>query len=105
MEQRVTKTDKKIDNAIRIALTSICESAKSEISGFKWLSHQVNFAKVNQTLTIRFMFDSHEDLNKARAEGLISKLIVSTEQELALDNIVLANAMKQCRFEVLPSNT
>ncbi|GIU49840.1 hypothetical protein TUM4438_34340 [Shewanella sairae] len=97
----MTKTEKKIDNAIRIALTSVCKLGKVEISGFKWLSHQVNFAKVDQTLIVHFIFDSHDKINEARIQGHISKLVSFTEQQLMLENIVLANASKQCRFTVL----
>ena len=37
------KTDKKIDNNLRIVLTEVCEIALKEVTGFQWLTHLVDY--------------------------------------------------------------
>ena len=94
----MTKTEKKIDKLICSALTIVCERAKLQDSGFSWLTHQVDFAKVSSSLVIRFMFDSPAALNRALVDR--HKLIKLTEQVLNQHDIKLAQPNKQCRFEV-----
>lgn len=56
------KTDKKIDNQLRAALTQVCETALEEIDGFVWLTHLVNYANFPASLKIICVFDSNENL-------------------------------------------
>ncbi|HCC80946.1 MAG TPA: Fis family transcriptional regulator, partial [Methylophaga sp.] len=37
------KTDKKIDNELRLKLTDVCEQGLKNIAGFQWLTHLVNY--------------------------------------------------------------
>lgn len=46
-------------------LTSACETAKSEIVGFQWLTHEVDYEHFPQSLVVTWMFDSQA--NKSRA--------------------------------------
>lgn len=46
-------------------LTSACETAKSEIVGFQWLTHDVDYDHFPQSLVVTWMFDS--EASKARA--------------------------------------
>lgn len=46
------KTDKKIENNIRISLTKVCEQALKEVDGFLWLTHTVNYSKFPESLQI-----------------------------------------------------
>ncbi|WP_299806133.1 hypothetical protein [uncultured Shewanella sp.] len=93
------KTDKKIDNAIRVALTEVCETLKQEVEGFSWLTHRVNFSQGMDSLVITFMFESQVLLDKARSGRQTQQMIALTQASLKIDNICLANPSKQCRFE------
>lgn len=54
-----------IERELIRSLTTACEIAKSEIVGFQWLTHEVDYAHFPQSLVVTWMFDS--DANKARA--------------------------------------
>ena len=82
------KTDKKIDNRLRIALTDVCETALKEIIGFRWLTHLVNYSNFPKSLKIICIFDTAENLTAfisgSRKEALIS-LINNTLQTIDID--------------------
>ncbi|ABV87179.1 hypothetical protein [Shewanella pealeana] len=94
------KTDKKIDNAIRLALTQVCEALKDEVEGFIWLTHSVNFSQGLDSLVITFMFESQALLDKANSEQQTLQMIALAQASLEMENICLANPKKQCRFKV-----
>ena len=56
------KTDNKIDNHLRLALTEVCEIALKDIDGFQWLTHVVDYAKFPSSLKVVCVFDSNENL-------------------------------------------
>ena len=39
-------------------LTTACETAKSEIVGFQWLTHDVDYERFPQSLCVTWLFDS-----------------------------------------------
>ncbi|PKH57049.1 Fis family transcriptional regulator [Shewanella sp. Choline-02u-19] len=93
------KTDKKIENTIRISLTEVCESLKGEVFGFEWLSHKVDFSNVNHSLQVTFMFATNESLRKAKLQLQTDKMANLACSALAKHNIHINNAAKQCCFE------
>ncbi|MCL1094694.1 Fis family transcriptional regulator [Shewanella kaireitica] len=93
------KSDKKIENTIRIVLTEVCERLKGQVVGFEWLTHKVNFNNVNQTLTITFMFDSFASLRSAKAQLKTDEMAKEAANALAKQNIHLKNFAKQCHFD------
>lgn len=64
------KTDKKIENALRAALTEACDIALEKHEGFMWLTHFVNYKVFPDSLSIVCVFDTNEQLSKANHEGL-----------------------------------
>jgi|TARA_B110000503_G_scaffold45318_1_gene74157 hypothetical protein len=56
------KTDKKIDNQLRLVLTQVCEVALKDIDGFQWLTHLVNYAKFPNSLKVICIFDTNANL-------------------------------------------
>jgi len=52
-------------------LTLACEAAKSEIVGFQWLTHEVDYEQFPQSLVVTWVFDS--EANKARALACADK--------------------------------
>ena len=59
------KSDKKIENAIREALTNVCDAALESIDGFVWLTHVVNYSVFPSSLKIVCVFETHESLSNA----------------------------------------
>ena len=56
------KSDKKIDNQLRVLLTEVCDSARESVEGFQWLTHRVNYANFPESLHIICVFDCEENL-------------------------------------------
>lgn len=54
-----------IERELVRALTNACETAKGEISGFQWLTHQVDYTLFPQSLVVTWVFDN--DTNMAAA--------------------------------------
>ncbi|ABM03506.1 putative transcriptional regulator, fis family protein [Psychromonas ingrahamii 37] len=61
------KTDKKLDNQLRVALTEVCEYALKEVAGFQWVTHLVNYAHFPKSLKVVCVFDSNENLHRFMA--------------------------------------
>lgn len=56
------KSDKKIENQLRINLTEVCETALKRFNGFEWLTHVVNHNNFPNSLKIICVFDTNEHL-------------------------------------------
>lgn len=54
-----------IERELIRTLTEACETAKSEIVGFQWLTHEVNYERFPESLLVTWVFDS--EASKARA--------------------------------------
>jgi len=57
------KSDKKMDNQLRVVLTGVCEAALKDIDGFQWLTHLVNYSRFPQSLKVVCVFDTNENLS------------------------------------------
>lgn len=57
------KTDKKIDNQLRLALTEVCEKALKDIEGFLWLTHLVNYSYFPKSFKVVCVFNTNENLS------------------------------------------
>ncbi|QQX78466.1 Fis family transcriptional regulator [Shewanella sp. KX20019] len=93
------KSDKKIETAIRISLTEVCESLKAEVVGFEWLTHKVNFSNVSQSLQVTFMFATNQSLREAKLRLQTDGMANLACRALAKHNIQINNAAKQFVFD------
>ncbi|OIN07929.1 Fis family transcriptional regulator [Oceanisphaera psychrotolerans] len=56
------KTDKKIENRLRVELTAVCDRALQDITGFQWLTHIVDYSDFPASLRVVCVFDTNENL-------------------------------------------
>ena len=63
------KTDKKIDNHLRQALTAVCEHAITVYPGFEWITHLVDYNAFPKSLCIVCVFDTETQLRIFNLEG------------------------------------
>ena len=56
------KSDKKIENQLRVALTEVCDEALKSFTDFQWLTHLVNYTNVSKSLKVICVFDTNENL-------------------------------------------
>jgi len=82
------KSDKKMDNQLRLALTDVCEAALKEVNGFQWLTHLVNYSRFPQSLKVVCIFDTNENLATFmtnRGEGALASLIQRKLSEIGVN--------------------
>jgi hypothetical protein len=85
------KTDKKIDNQLRLVLTDVCEMALKEIGGFQWLTHVVNYANFPNSLKVVCVFDTNTNLAFFMSHISKSELSCLIDQKLQQVGITLKN--------------
>lgn len=87
------KTDRKIDNQLRLVLTDVCEITLKEINGFQWLTHLVNYSNFPKSLKVVCVFDTNENLayfmSKDSKKELTSLIQVKLhEVDIKVKNII-----------------
>lgn len=92
------KSDKKTENAIRAALTDVCEIALEEIDGFKWITHYVSYNSFPDSLSIVCVFEDTESLITAKKSGEDIILIDLIQEKLASQNMVIKNIKSTVSF-------
>ncbi len=105
MSKPKSKTEKKIDNNVRIALTAVCDEALQKVAGFEWLTHQANYTNFPASLLITCVFQSDADLSAALESGdsawlqkqIQSKLLKVGVKFKALNKQVIFDTEEQCR--------
>lgn len=81
------KSDKKLDNQIRLALTDVCETALKHIEGFQWLTHIVNYSDFPKSLQVICVFDTNNNLMQYKQSGTnqgLAELIESKCRNLGI---------------------
>ncbi len=99
MSQPKSKTQKKIDNNIRIALTSVCEKALDEVSGFEWLTHQANYTNFPASLLITCVFSTDEALTLAHQEEHTAGLQKAIQASLLKVGVKFKSLPRQVVFD------
>jgi predicted RNA-binding protein with PIN domain len=98
------KSDKKIENNLRIALTDVCESALKEFTGFEWLTHLVKYSDFPKSLKIICVFDTNNNLtsflnsnNRYDLEELIVKNLLCAEVRIKnITNHISYDTEEEC---------
>jgi len=68
------KSDKKVDNQLRVTLTAVCDSALKDFTGFQWLTHLVNYENFPKSLKVVCVFDTNDNLSSFMASNSCHKL-------------------------------
>lgn len=89
------KSDKKLDKAIRNALTEACDEALERGDGFQWLTHEVNYNAFPASLRVVCVYDTDEHLSAANTEWL--RQVV--DSKLQTIDVRLVDAAKQISFD------
>ncbi len=82
--ERMRKTDKKIENQLRLVLTDVCEAALKKIDGFEWLTHLVEYSDFPNSLKVICIFDTNENLAVYLSKRASSYEAKSAEDDLKL---------------------
>jgi hypothetical protein len=99
MAKPQSKTEKKIDNNIRLALTTACELFLDDISGFQWLTHHANYSNFPASLSITCVFDTDERQDQADQNGDLTKMRKMIQTKLLKIGVKLKAPKQQIVFE------
>jgi hypothetical protein len=93
------KTDKKIENSLRKALTQVCEIALDEVAGFQYLTHLVSYNDFPGSLSVICVFDNDNNLSRlvsSHQEDYLRRLI---DQKLAAAGIRISDIRQHVIFD------
>jgi hypothetical protein len=99
MTKPKSKTQKKIDNNIRLALTDSCEQFLEGIAGFQWLTHQADYANFPASLLITCVFDTNKSQQQAFQNGNSSRMQNLIQAKLLKAGVKLKSPKQQIIFE------
>lgn len=68
----------RIERQLIASLTDACETAKSEITGFCWLTHTVDYQRFPESLQVTWVFDSQAHKELAHANGQNARMVELT---------------------------
>jgi hypothetical protein len=93
------KTDKKIDNQLRLVLIDVCEVALKEIDGFQWLTHLVNYSNFPKSLKVVCVFDTNEKVSSFISENSQNKLTALIQLKLNAIDINVKNVVDHIYYD------
>ena len=77
------RTQAQIERRLITSLTEACETAKSQIPGFAWLTHVVDYEAFPASLKVVWVFDTQASKDFALADGEARYMGELTAQALA----------------------
>lgn len=83
----MTKTEKRLDNTLRKALTAACENIKNNCSGFAYLTHDVDLKKPAGSLKVTCYFIDELALSEANSKQQLPAFENEIKGQLSVINI------------------
>jgi|TARA_B110000093_G_C12688029_1_gene292915 hypothetical protein len=96
---KLNKTTKKIDDNICKALTIVCESEKTNIDGFIWLTHRANYTNFPASLIVTCVFDIDAEVKALPDNKQGEKLMNSIQKQLLKVGVVAKNIRQNVHFD------
>jgi len=93
------KTDKKIDNQLRLVLTDVCETTLKEVNGFQWLTHSINYSNVPKSLKIVCVFDTNDNLSSFMSKDSKQQLTALIQLKLHGINFKIKNIVNHITYD------
>ncbi len=99
MAKPQSKTQKKIDNNLRLCLQAVCEQALKDEPGFMWLTHRADYANFPASLLITCVYDTEQDRLCALDTGRTRALQKRVHASLLKTGVVLRKMEQQVMFD------
>ena len=93
------RTQAQIERRLITSLTEACETAKSQIPGFAWLTHVVDYEAFPASLKVVWVFDTQASKDFALADGEAAFMGELTAQALADAQVKVRNASAHVYFD------
>jgi hypothetical protein len=89
----------RLERRLASTLTEACETAKAEIVGFEWLTHEVDYAAFPKSLRVVWIFDTQTHKDQALANGRRERMIELTALALEAAEVAIANVSAHVQFD------
>lgn len=99
MTRPKSKTQKKLDHQIGIALTDACDQLLEEIPGFQWLTHHADYSKFPASLLITCVFDTDKNQRHAAETSHVKKIQHCIQAKLLSIGVKLTAPRQQIAFD------
>lgn len=96
---RNKREDIRTERRLVACLTDACEAAKTEIEGFSWLTHAVDYGRFPASLQIVWVFDTRVNKELARTGGQNLRMIELTATALDEAGVELTPLAPHVHFD------
>ncbi|TGG93585.1 hypothetical protein E4656_11120 [Natronospirillum operosum] len=93
------RQSKQLERQLVAALTEACETAKAEVPGFIWLTHDTGGEDFPAGLRVTWIFDSQDSLDNALAGGQGERMRALTQAALAEADIEVPDLTACVQFD------
>ncbi|WP_166359635.1 hypothetical protein [Pseudomonas akapageensis] len=88
-----------IERRLVATLTEACETAKAEIVGFSWLTHEVDYGRFPASLMVVWVFDTQANRDQALAKGQGARMVELTASALSDADVVVSPVSAHVHFD------
>jgi len=89
----------RIERCLIASLTDACETAKAEIVGFDWLTHEADYQSFTQSLRVIWVFDTKANKDRALAAGLDTRMVELTSTAFDKAGVTAPNIERHVFFD------
>ena len=89
----------RIERRLIASLTDACETAKAEIVGFDWLTHEADYQAFPQSLRVIWVFDTKVNKDRALGAGLDKRMVELTSMALDNADVTTRNVERNVYFD------
>ncbi|MBD1389627.1 Fis family transcriptional regulator [Neiella sp. HB171785] len=93
------KTDKKLENQLRVVLTDVCDHMLTHVAGFQWLTHLVNYSQFPKSLKVVLIFDSNERLQRFLSLPVKDQVAEQIDAALSQIGLKLKNVNQHITYD------
>ena len=92
------RTHTAMERELARTLTTACETAKSEIVGFQWLTHDVDYDAFPRSLQVTWVFDTEARMNSALGSPDKARMFELTQVAFDEIGITVSNIAAHVAF-------
>ena len=88
-----------IERRLVATLTEACETAKAEIVGFSWLTHEMDYGAFPSSLMVVWVFDTQANKDQALANGQGERMVELTAVALRKADVLVSPVSAHVHFD------
>ena len=88
-----------IERRLVATLTEACETAKAEIAGFSWLTHEMDYGVFPSSLMVVWVFDTQANKDQALASGQGERMVELTAVALREADVLVSPVSAHVHFD------